>query len=308
MSLVLKDCVHQYGERKEAPVFSICIPTYKRSDLLRQSIRGAINQIGDNNVEIIVCDNGGLASTREVVSEFPANLVSLYSNTTSLKPTENHNQCITLAKGEWITILHDDDMLYPWYLECVKPFLKEDVAAVFCLTTKGENIPEIARPQKTGRTSDYLSGYFLKNTMTAFPGVMMRRSYAVKIGGFNTELFSASDYLFWYSLSREGRLVKLFQIAAFYRKHASQTSNEVWPLFISEGQIVRKRIVRECFAHSSIATWMSRFYTYRSALKLGRKYDENHPTARKALKLGKIPFSWIPSGWVWLLTKWLSRR
>ena len=54
------------------PLFSICIPTYNRSNELKRCIESIISQDGfdDVNVEIIISDNCSTDNTDEVVKPY----------------------------------------------------------------------------------------------------------------------------------------------------------------------------------------------------------------------------------------------
>jgi glycosyltransferase involved in cell wall biosynthesis len=290
------------------PFITIGVPTFKRTDLLRETLSSILAQLGDHDYEVVVCDNGGLPETRALVAEFPASRFTLHVNNPPCSATENWSRCILLARSPWITVLHDDDLLFPWYLNTVVPYLKENVSAVFVLTEKGAT-PSLVAPRSsaTPRISTYLPGYFIKNSMTAFPGVIFRRSLALEIGNFNHRLISVSDYLFWYRLSCAGRLVKVNTKAAFYRIHGEQSTNTVWPLFIREGHNLRLHIAREQFSNSGLSRWIARYFTYHNALGLSRRFSGSSVNLSRALRFKSIPFTWLPRGWVWALTKGLTR-
>ena len=48
-------------------------------------------------------------------------------------------------------VLHEDDALYPWYLDLVRPRLREGLAAVCTRTIQGAAPPELPEPARAGR-------------------------------------------------------------------------------------------------------------------------------------------------------------
>ena len=64
--------------------------------------------------------------------------------------------------------------------------------------------------------------------------------------------------------------------------------------------LLRLRIAREQFPSSPrTGRWLARFFTHRNALSYARRFPERPASLVRALRLGRIPFSGIPSGWVW---------
>lgn len=95
--------------------------------MLEEALLSAINQNSVNfDYEIIVVDNepyknGGTETSNlmEKYKDIP-NFI-YYRNEENLGMFGNWNRCIELARGEWVTLLHDDDLLIPNYL---KMFIK----------------------------------------------------------------------------------------------------------------------------------------------------------------------------------------
>lgn len=119
-----------YGELAETPpLYSIMIPTYRRANLLRQSIDSALNQNTLDSYEIVVVDNDFEidsktdALMKEYCSRFPN--VCYYRNEKNLGMSGNWNRCIELCRSEWFCLLHDDDILKENYLVEVSKIAKQ---------------------------------------------------------------------------------------------------------------------------------------------------------------------------------------
>lgn len=71
--------------------------------------------------EIIVvenCDDASVVSqTQEFLTQNYSGKITYYKNQRNLGLFGNWNQCLKLARGKWVCILHDDDILLPNYLE-----------------------------------------------------------------------------------------------------------------------------------------------------------------------------------------------
>ena len=108
-------------------LFSICIPAYKRPeniDRLLSSIRIQTFK----NYEIIITDDSGDDSLTEVLEKYNHLPITYFRNEKPLGTPANWNYNISLAKGDWIKIMHDDD----W-------FANEQSLAIFAdATTKNK--------------------------------------------------------------------------------------------------------------------------------------------------------------------------
>ena len=113
------------------PEITVIIPTYKRKDSLRRTLRSVLNQTVDPECyEILVVDNDP-EDTEELEKFFKeARIPNLlyYRNSKNLGAYGNMNRCFELARTKWVSMVHDDDMLFmnalKWAMESIT-FLKD---------------------------------------------------------------------------------------------------------------------------------------------------------------------------------------
>jgi glycosyltransferase involved in cell wall biosynthesis len=91
------------------PKVSVCIPAYKQIPLLRRVLESILAQTFQN-YELIITDDSPDKNVELLLKEFDfkGNL-KYYHNETPLGSPANWNYAISLAKGEYIKILHTDD-------------------------------------------------------------------------------------------------------------------------------------------------------------------------------------------------------
>jgi glycosyltransferase involved in cell wall biosynthesis len=289
------------------PFVTFGIPAYNRPQLLAETLASIAAQTADVDYEVIVTDDGGLPETAAVVARFPAERFFYHRNPVQLGPVRNWNEGIRRARGQWVMILHEDDTLYPWYLATVLPYLREGFAAVCTRVAIGDTPPALATPPAGNRSSvrNYRPHYFVRSSMTPFPGVLFPRELAQRLGGFDERAGPLADYDFWYRLACAGRIEVVSEVAAFYRTAGDQWTARAWPMMLRQIHLLRLRIAREQLASRSAGRWLARFFTYRSALAYERRFPEKPAVLARALKFKRIPGSFLPSGWVWA---WLRSR
>lgn len=109
-------------------LLSICIPTYNRAEYLVENLEVLIPQIEDSKygVELIISDNGSTLENfnkiKEYVNEKKIN-INLYHHEKNIGGRANFAYAVSMAKGMYVYLLGDDDILSPNLLEIICPTL-----------------------------------------------------------------------------------------------------------------------------------------------------------------------------------------
>jgi glycosyltransferase involved in cell wall biosynthesis len=293
----------------ESPVITIAVPAYNRPALLAETLASIAAQTLRVPLEVVVCDDGRMSETREVVSRYASESFRYSANPVTLGAIGNWNECLRMARGKWVMVLHEDDTLYPWYLESVMPHLGTRSAAVCTMTSRGPVVPPVRRSHATPPVVRYRPRYFLKSSMTPFPGVLVRRDVALRLGGFDEAWGPLADYEFWYRLACTGPVDVVRVIGAFYRVAPGQWTERIWGRMLGLAHLLRLRIAREQFPeYPRAGRWLARFFTYRNACCYAERFRARPETLRRCLTLGNIPMGGLPNGWVWQALKVAARK
>ena len=118
----------------DAPLVSVVIATYNRPAYLRSAIASAVN--GDyRNVEIIVTDDLGSDTNREIARGFADPRIVYHRNEKRLRIAANHIQAFrSLVSGKFIAILNDDDEWEPAFLNKLVPILLDNPEVVLAFS------------------------------------------------------------------------------------------------------------------------------------------------------------------------------
>ena len=127
------------------PLLTIAIPTYNRSNYLRlalERVKAEVASIGAENVEVLVSDNCSADDTGAVVREAQeAGLAVRYvRNAENLGWARNFAQCVDFARGRYLLMSGDDDVLCEGALSFVKPYLEQPDYGVICLRPYGFDV------------------------------------------------------------------------------------------------------------------------------------------------------------------------
>jgi len=92
------------------PLVSVLIPVYNGATYVRSAIATALNQ-SDTDLEIIVSVDLCSDNSGAIAKSFQDPRLKIFTHTRRLGMTDNYKFLISQAKGEWITIIGQDDAL-----------------------------------------------------------------------------------------------------------------------------------------------------------------------------------------------------
>jgi glycosyltransferase involved in cell wall biosynthesis len=245
------------------PEITIAIPTYKRTDLLKEAIDSAINQIDYTNYDIIVVDNNPErdCDTEKLMKSYNNPIISYYKNSENLGMGGNWNRLFTLAKGKYVVMLHDDDLLMPTFLaECIRLIKKMDADLIKPLAfnvRKNENYIGLNDDKKIFRVKRVfdISNYY-SSAIGAPTGCLLKKDSVLKLGGFNDNYYPTMDYCFFVLFSKYYKCYKIFKKLYIYRIHVNTSfqktvlDQNIWNDYFLNKQIlekyyVNKKLIRE---------------------------------------------------------------
>jgi glycosyltransferase involved in cell wall biosynthesis len=207
------------------PRVSLIIPTYNRAHLLPDAVNSALGQ-SYRNFEVIIIDDGSTDNTRKIALSFPPQVRYVYQENQGAPSA--FNKGIKLARGEYLAIFADDDMILESFLEKTVKFMDEHPEIGFC---HGQvyTIDENGRPLRLNRArgkmksfiidgKEEISELLIRNYIVGC-SVLFRRSCFDKVGLFNPNLRSCEDWDMWIRLAKEYAIGYLAEPLAKYRVH-----------------------------------------------------------------------------------------
>ncbi|MBS4095613.1 MAG: glycosyltransferase [Sulfuricella sp.] len=214
----------------DAPLFSICLPTFDRNELLRQTLDSILSQTFGSFEVIIGNNNPDGALTQEILGVNDAR-VRIINHPTNLGQLANLNYLLTFVRGRYVTCIADDDFYAPDFFEAVNDAVtKHDFPP--CVFTAYDLHYGLARPnlKKTfsGETSLYSGAEFLRKYLLGeikAIGIMgmFDIDFLKGIGGIeDVSADGMGIYVEYMLLIRAGLLEKVVHISdplMYYRIH-----------------------------------------------------------------------------------------
>jgi glycosyltransferase involved in cell wall biosynthesis len=105
-------------------LLSICVPTYRRLAYLRELLPGLVRQVENaaaarRPVELMVCDNASPDGTGAYVRELAPGRIRYFRNRVNVGGDRNFLQCIRRARGAYVWLVGDDEIVAPGAVETV---------------------------------------------------------------------------------------------------------------------------------------------------------------------------------------------
>ena len=278
------------------PLVSIMIPTYRRPDMLREAVKSALRQITTVPFEVVVVDNDNEEEMAEevdkVIASFDAPNLRHFRNQTNIGLYGNWNRCIELARGCWITILNDDDLLDQSFLEEALEVLNgnSSIKLVGCTArvldiqnnilpvTFTEWVKKFIKQLSSLARNNYprelgVENYFLGNLHHGSLGVLMERKAAIEVGGFNQKYYPVSDYLFLLRFIILNPVFYLPKILATYRVGVNvSASPEVCAAGVHYELQIREALVSHLNIKPNILRYFSRLIAIRAVSVFRRRW------------------------------------
>ncbi|HUC84714.1 MAG TPA: glycosyltransferase [Candidatus Acidoferrales bacterium] len=217
-------------------LWSVMIPTYNpKSDYLAETLRSVLAQDpGESWMQIEVLDDcSPNGAPDELVHQVAGNRVNLHRGETNLGMAGVWNHCIERARGQWVHILHQDDVVKPGFYEKLKAGMESPDAPglVFCRQifideNGGQTGRSDLESEMAGCLPDALPRLAQAQAIQT-PSVMVRRDVYEAVGGFRSDLCFALDWEMWCRVARQFPVWYEPEALACYRVHAAAATSRL---------------------------------------------------------------------------------
>ncbi|WP_120806414.1 glycosyltransferase family 2 protein [Yersinia sp. IP36721] len=279
----MKSVILKQNIVEEDFVLTIAIPTYKRFPLLKETLRSVFSLEFNISVEVIIVDNDpdSAETALSEMEEFANYKFTYYKNIENIPMFENWNQCLTLGKGKFITILHDDDLLCQEFSTAIEEYLAnfsnyDSVpligfdAHILDQRTESNKVKQKILYKIAQNVFYLFKSIFSRNAISemrmndffwgprckATLGIVMDREKALAISGFDVNWYPISDYEFWTRwIKNYGPIMYSSKKIGFYRylDNLSLKPETITGVINKNYELRRKLIndgdVSECFSN-----------------------------------------------------------
>lgn len=210
------------------PRVSIGIPAYNAARYLDAAVTSALGQ-SFRDIEVFVCDNKSSDSTKALCARVQDPRFRYLRFEDHVGQPGNWNRCVQESRGEFVVLLHADDLLDPRFVERAVDALDRFPEASLAHAAV-RHIGDDGRflfLQRLHEIDHLTPGpeFFLRllreGCLVNPAGVMVRRSAYDRVGAFWEGVAWGTDWDMWLRLSLSGSIVSLAEPLASYREHPS---------------------------------------------------------------------------------------
>lgn len=228
---------------------SICVPTWNGATHLAGTLASALAQTL-SDVEVLVVDDGSSDATCEIVAGVGDPRVRLLHNQERLGIPGNWNRCLREARGEFVQVLCQDDVLVPSAVERLleaglaspdaplafgrREIQRDSLTPAMDPMADGAYQRALARFEAAFRvtvTGEQLVAWALDNdtdltwNLVGEPSfVLLRRAVALAAGGFDVRFRQIVDWELWLRLGRGRPLAIVDDRLGSFRLHQGSQS------------------------------------------------------------------------------------
>lgn len=278
----------------DIPKVSVCIPVYRNSTLIKETVDSILNQTY-KNFEIILVDDGSEDNdeTWNVISSFGGPVRAFKQKNTGIAGAKN--TCVNYAKGELIAFCDHDDLWKPTKLEKQVKILDEnpDLDFVFSSFTRFSPEEGELKTLPKGDVDKDIFSWMLPKSYMLTSTLILRKTTWDTVGPYNTTFKLADDYEFMLRLSHASKGYFIKESLVLYRIYQGNTSRSAalksnypkekiriykyWlscnDLSNSQQKSAKKRLGKCYFDLALYAQKKKNLKKYQTLLCLAKRYD-----------------------------------
>jgi glycosyltransferase involved in cell wall biosynthesis len=210
------------------PVVSVVIPTRNRCGLLARTLRCVLGQ-SLHDLEVVVVDDASDDATGDMLAGIADDRFRCERHGSRHGVAAARNTGLSMARGQWVAFLDDDDLWAPQKLALQLNALRSTEAGWSCASSvhvdPALRVLLLQRAPPAGDVGDLV---LARNAVPGgASGVVARRGLLLEIGGFDTRLASLADWDLWIRLALTARLAPVASPVIAYLVHPGALSMDV---------------------------------------------------------------------------------
>lgn len=254
------------------PLVSVIMATYNGEAYLAQAMESALQQTYANLELIIVDDCSSDASTQIVERYLADGRITFVRNPHNVGVAASRNRALTLAKGELITFLDQDDVWLPHKLEMQvravqahpevglmhADYARIDPESVLLPAYQALPAERFDNPDAPIDIRDVFAEIFISNNIQPLTS-MIQRKVIDEVGNFEADLPGVDDYELWLRIALRYPVGHIRTIVGYWRRHPGQQSNKGHRMLVIRIKAVerilsrfpeaRRRVPRDAFVN-----------------------------------------------------------
>jgi glycosyltransferase involved in cell wall biosynthesis len=184
---------------------TIAVTVYSRREFVLGAIRSALDQSIPVKV-IVVEDCGPDPGLRDFVLREFGSRIEYFRNPRNRGLFDNWNACLEYCRTPWLSILHDDDLLRPVFVQAMLELARSAPGRSLYFGRSALMAGDVVTPASPvldwpQSWRDFDLAALAEQCLVFFPGQLMRVETARALGGFKAANFFTGDWDMWFRLA-----------------------------------------------------------------------------------------------------------
>ena len=248
----------------KSPIVTVLMPVYNGAYYIINSMDSILNQ-SFRDFELLIIDDGSTDRTINQIQSYNDSRIRLILNNKNIGQSKTLNKGLSLARGEYIAIMDQDDISIFDRLKKQLKFMEENSEIDVCGSWV-QLIGDYDEILELETESEKIKINLSTNRNIAHPAVMMRKSTLLKYNfNYDPNLTIANDYDMWVKMFEYCSFANLPEPLIKYRVHQNQFSTKNLNKNISETNKVLKRLLKKIGLEvndTSLIIYKKVFYGY----------------------------------------------
>src|SRR3954453_1392630 len=164
--------------------FSFLIPSKNRLELLRFAVESILRQAYPD-FEIIISDNASDQNYSAFVDNLNDTRIRYHRTSAPVSVTENWNNALRMARGDYVLMLGDDDALTPWFASQITRLLDSRRAPdIIYVASYHYCYPKVMPSEPKGYLADVRNSVFFKDRRGPFD-LSLEQARGVAVAAFD---------------------------------------------------------------------------------------------------------------------------
>jgi glycosyltransferase involved in cell wall biosynthesis len=227
--------------RMSLPI-TVLMSVYNGEPFLAETIQSILTQ-SLTDFEFLIIDDASTDNSMDIIRSFKDKRIRLVQQDTNQGIANSLNHGLSLAQGNYIAVIDQDDIALPMRLSVSKAALDDNpnlglVGTSFRFIDENSKLlPPIDWPVN----EDHIDFLMQFGNPVCHPSCMYRKSIALQAGGYSIEDGLAADYGLTYRISRISRVANIGQELTFWRLHGNNASRRHRQLQLDTAQVIAQR-------------------------------------------------------------------
>jgi glycosyltransferase involved in cell wall biosynthesis len=213
------------------PLVTVAIPTFNRAGSFFPRTLASARAQSYSNLEIFIADNASADDTQASVAAINDMRIRYFRQSSNIGPSNNENFCVREARGDYMVILPDDDLIDSDFIQsCVTLLTQNPNAGLVCTGTRvideQDRVIRDSPNRVNGPSFDDLVLSWIEGKTSPYQCSTMYRTAPLKNIGLHSRHHLFNDVVTHFKIAAAHGRMNLEETKASFRLHTESATSK----------------------------------------------------------------------------------